>query len=215
MKKFLTIAATILVFSAGGGFAQTQSGNENTDTNAPKVDENSVRKPELTETEKAKVEAELANNLLARLKAAENSEIAETIEQAIWQLWLRHPSPSVDVLMGQAIKAMNANENKKALRILTTVIELAPEYAEGWNKRATVYFYEGEYKRSLADIAQVLDIEPRHFGALSGLGLIHQAMDNKKEALEALRRALKVHPFLDGAKEAEKRLKQEVEGEPI
>ncbi len=215
MKNLFAQIAVILLLVTGSAFAQTQPLIDGKDPSAPDVDEKSVSKPELSESDKAKIEAELANSLLTRLKGAQDASTAKTIEQAIWQLWLRHPSPSVELLMGQAVKAMTVGENKKALRILTTVIELVPDYAEAWNKRATVYFYEGEYKRSLADIDQVLDIEPRHFGALSGLGLVHQAMENKKEALKALRRALKVHPFLEGAKDAEKRLEQEVEGEPI
>ncbi|MGI9482786.1 MAG: tetratricopeptide repeat protein [Hyphomicrobiales bacterium] len=182
---------------------------------APTVTEDTIRKPELTEQEKKKVEAELIDSLFKRLRGASDGEIAKTVEHAIWQMWLRHPSPSVEVLMGQAVSAMNAEENEKALRILGTIIEIAPDYSEAWNKRATVYFYSGEYERSLADIARVLELEPRHFGALSGLGLVHQALGNKKQALDALRRAMEIHPFLEGAIEAEKRLEEEVEGEPI
>lgn len=181
----------------------------------PKVNEDTIRKPELSHKDKQKVEAEVLNGLFARLRGAGDDETAKTVENAIWKLWLRHSSPSVEVLMRQAVEAMNAEENEKALRILDTIIEIAPDYSEAWNKRATVYYYTGEYERSLADIARVLDLEPRHFGALSGLGLVHQALGNKKKALDALRKAMEIHPFLEGAIEAEKRLKQEVEGERI
>jgi len=212
MKIFVILfaAATIALPALSSAKGLNEPGSD-----TPKVTEDTVRKPEITEKDKKKVEAELFDSLFTRLKEADNRETAKIIEQAIWQLWLRHPSPSVQVLMGQAVSAMNADKNSEALRILDTIIGMVPDYAEAWNKRATVLFYEGDYGRSIADIARVLDIEPRHFGALSGLGLVYQALGSKKKALAALRRAIKVHPFLDGARAAGERLKEEVEGEPI
>lgn len=207
MKHFLILLAGVVFWPAMVSQAQQ--------TTAPAVSEESIAKPKPSAKENALAQAQLLDSLLARLQNATDKSSASAIENAIWQLWLRHPSSSVDVLMKQAINAMNAEKNKEAIMILGTVIELAPDYAEAWNKRATVYFYSGEFERSLADIAQVLDIEPRHFGALSGLGLVQQELGNKKAALRAFRQALEIHPFLPGARAAVDHLKEEVEGEPI
>ncbi len=186
-----------------------------TENQTPSVTEETLRKPELSAEDKQRVESELLDSLFKRLKGAQDEQSAKTIEQAIWQLWLRHPSPSVEVLMNQAVNAMNASKNDKAIQILDRVIAMEPDYAEAWNKRATAHFYQEDYGRSLADIARVLNLEPRHFGALSGLGLVYQALGDNKKALGALREAMKVHPYLEGAKDAEKRLQEEVEGEAI
>ncbi|MGI9372854.1 MAG: tetratricopeptide repeat protein [Hyphomicrobiales bacterium] len=207
MKKVLGIAVLFMLPGAAV-YAQSES-------QAPAVTEETLRKPALSAEDKQRVETELLNSLFNRVKEAQDEESAKAVEQAIWQLWLRHPSPSVEVLMGQAVSAMNDSENSKAIRILDRVIAMQPDYAEAWNKRATAHFYQEDYGRSLADIARVLNLEPRHFGALSGLGLVYQALGDKKKALNALREAMKVHPYLEGAKDAEKRLQEEVEGEAI
>ena len=94
-------------------------------------------------------------------------------------------------------------------------MRLAPEFAEGWNRRATVHFLRGDYGASVADIMRVLELEPRHFGALSGLGIILDRLDRKSEALAVFRRALEIHPHLDGASEAVDRLTPTVEGQEL
>ena len=100
----------------------------------------------------------------------DNDSTAKLLESAVWQVWLRSGSDTVDVLMQQSIKAMNDSENVTALAILDTIVELAPDYVEGWNKRATVLYIQGQHDASLRDINKALELEPRHFGALSGLG---------------------------------------------
>ena len=177
--------------------------------------EAALAKDKLSIEERRRIDGRLLDNLMARLQRASSTEQAKAIEHTILQLWLRTYSPSVEVLMKQAIKAMNDEKYAPALTLLDTVIELAPDYAEAWNKRATAYFYERDYERSLADIEQVLQLEPRHFGALTGRGLVQQARGKKKEALRAFREALEIHPFLEGAKSGEKALRKDVEGERI
>ncbi len=180
-----------------------------------KVTEETIAKPAMTLEERKQVDARLLDNLLARLYASTSERQAKAIEATVLQLWLRNYSPSVEVLMKQAISAINDNEHSSALTLLDTVIEIAPDYAEAWNKRATVHYFSQDYERALADIDQVLELEPRHFGALSGRALVNRAMGNKKAALQSFREALEIHPFLDGAKSAVKKLKKDVEGERI
>lgn len=180
-----------------------------------KVTEETVAKPAMTLEERKRVDARLLDNLLARLHASTSERQAKAIATTVLQLWLRNYSPSVEVLMQQAINAINDDEHSSALTLLDTVLEIAPDYAEAWNKRATVHYFTQDYERALADIEQVLELEPRHFGALSGRALVQQAMGNKKAALQAFRQALEIHPFMAGAKAAIKALKKEVEGERI
>ena len=173
------------------------------------------QKPKPTREEDDRQRKKVLSAMLDRLATAEDVQTAQTLEQAIWRLWLQSGSPTIDILTARAIILMNKGAFDKALKLLDTVIRLAPDYAEGWNKRATVLFFMGQYERSRYDISRTLALEPRHFGALSGLGLVMREINDKKAALEAFRRALKVHPFLPGALEAVKILGPEVEGREL
>ena len=99
--------------------------------------------------------------------------------------------------------------------LLDAIVELKPDYVEAWNRRATIYFMKKDYGRALADIRQVLAREPRHFGALSGLGLIMQELGDEKHALEVYRKALAVHPYLERIPDIVKSLTEKVEGRDI
>ncbi len=160
---------------------------------------------------KAPDPAEILDRLFGQLHATDNETSAKTIEQAIWRLWSRSGSPTCDALLGQAEKAINAKELGVAISILDTAVEIKPDFAEGWNRRATAYFLAGEFDKSLADIDKVLALEPRHFGALSGLGAIKREQGDKRGALEAFRRALAVNPHLGSAKGAVKELEGQLE----
>jgi tetratricopeptide (TPR) repeat protein len=118
-------------------------------------------------------------------------------------------------LMSRAKKAIDDNNYDLALRLLDAVIEIKPEYTEAWNRRATVYFLKKDYGNSLADLGKVLTREPRHFGALSGLGLIMQDIGDDKRALDAYRKALDVYPRLKGVSDKVKSLVEKVEGRDI
>lgn len=159
--------------------------------------------------------AELLDALLDRLHNSSDRDQASIIENAVLRLWLRSGSDTVDLLMGRALTAMKDENLARSLDLLNAVVDLDPDYAEGWNKRATVFFHMGDYGRSLNDVERTLALEPRHFGALAGLGLIMRELGDKERALDAFRRALEVHPFLPAAVEAEKELKNEVEGRGI
>lgn len=153
--------------------------------------------------------------LLKQLKAATDEKAASVIEEAVWQLWLRSGSDTVDLLMSRVIAAMKADDYSLALDLLNHVVALRPGYAEGWNKRATVFFHLRDYGRSLHDVERTLSLEPRHFGALAGLGLILQELGEREKALQAFRRALAVHPFLPAVRKAERKLAEEIEGRGI
>jgi len=154
---------------------------------------------------------DLLDRLFGQLHAAKDEGSAKVIEDAIWKLWAHSGSPTADALIVQAVRAMEAGHRQTALRILDTVIDDQPTFAEAWNKRATLYYMMGDYDRSLADIDHVLELEPRHFGALTGLGTILNDRGKKAEALKAFRRALSIHPFLEGAKKALEQIEPETE----
>jgi tetratricopeptide (TPR) repeat protein len=117
--------------------------------------------------------------------------------------------------MTRAKTAMDAQNSDVALKLLDSVIKLRPDYVEGWNRRATLYYLKNDYARSLEDIEQVLAREPRHFGALAGLGMIMQDLGDEKRALDAFRRALAVNPHLEKVPELVKSLTEKVEGRDI
>jgi tetratricopeptide (TPR) repeat protein len=136
------------------------------------------------------------DELFASLRSARTPEQAAAIERAIWQHWMRSDDPRVSAAMTRGVEAMNAGEHRKALAAFDGIVRIAPDLAEGWNKRATVHWLMGDHAASLADIERTLALEPRHFGALSGLALIHQAQGRVFEALDALERIARVHPHL-------------------
>lgn len=136
------------------------------------------------------------NKLFDDLKRVENPTEAEAITEQIWQHWFRVENVDAQQLMNRAQLARRAGAFQHALVLLDKIVQLAPDYAEGWNQRATVLFALGRDTESVADIRKVLQIEPRHFGALSGLGLIHIRAQNWQAAIVSIERALAVHPFL-------------------
>jgi tetratricopeptide (TPR) repeat protein len=136
------------------------------------------------------------DRLFADLKAAPDVAAGETIERDIIDLWLQSGDPETDRLMRLTIVAMSVDDYALALDYLDTIVETRPGYAEGWNKRATVYYLLDRYDESIADIERTLALEPRHFGALAGLGMIMLKIDDKERAITAFRAALAVNPIL-------------------
>src|SRR5215468_1961560 len=153
--------------------------------------------------------------LFGALKAAPDTETAKAIEERIWALWFVSGSDTADLLMTRVKSAFDSKELDLAIQLLDAVIEIKPDYVEAWNRRATIYFMKKDYGRALDDIRQVLAREPRHFGALSGLGLIMQEFGDDKRALEVFRRTLAVHPHIDKIPEIVKSLTEKVEGRDI
>jgi len=153
--------------------------------------------------------------LFGALKAAPDEASARHVEARIWALWMQTPSDTAALLMVRAKAAMDAQQIDVALKLLDAIIKLRPDYTEAWNRRATLYYLQNDYARSLADIQQVLAREPRHFGALAGLGMIMQDLGDEKRALEAFRKALAVNPHLEKVPELVKQLTEKVEGRDI
>jgi tetratricopeptide (TPR) repeat protein len=153
--------------------------------------------------------------LFGALKAAPDEASAKHVEARIWALWMQTPSDTAALLMMRAKAAMDAQQAEVALKLLDAVVKLRPDYIEGWNRRATLYYLKNDYAHSLEDIEQVLVREPRHFGALAGLGMIMQDIGDEKRALDAFRKALAVNPHLEKVPELVKSLSEKVEGRDI
>lgn len=134
--------------------------------------------------------------LFLHLKTTKVEEEADAMVAEIWKLWLQSGRPELDAAMQQAIAFMGQGLPALAMPVLDDLVARAPDWAEAWNKRATVLYLLGEHDRSLADIERVLALEPRHFGALAGSGLIRMAKGENRAALAAFRRALEINPFL-------------------
>ena len=153
--------------------------------------------------------------LFGALKAAPDAASARHVEARIWAMWMQTPSDTAALLMSRAKTAIDAKKMDVALKVLDSLIRLRPDYTEAWNRRATIYYLNNDYVRSMHDIQQVLAREPRHFGALAGLGMIMQEVGDDKRALEAFRKALAVHPHLEKVPDLVKSLTEKVEGRDI
>ena len=136
------------------------------------------------------------DDLFEQLAVTTSDEEASNITREIWQRWTANDDPDVSQLMQIGIRALNYSTYRKALQSFDRVIEIAPEFAEGWNKRATLYYHIKEYRRSIDDIKKTLRLEPRHFGAWSGLGLVSIAQENYAGALAAFKKALSINPHI-------------------
>jgi tetratricopeptide (TPR) repeat protein len=129
-------------------------------------------------------------------------------EDALWTVWGRSGDARVDELFRRGVSEMNTERFRDSIATFTKVIEIKPDFAEGWNKRATAYYLAGDYRRSLADCDEVIKRNPQHFGALSGYGQIYLRLDRPDKALEYFRRALAVNPNLDGVPALIERLEE-------
>lgn len=149
--------------------------------------------------------------LFGRLQTTADVTEATQLTNLIWAIWHQSNNEQVNELMRQGLAEMSQQNHRAAVDRFTTMIEIDPEFAEGWNKRATVHYLLGDYRASVKDIDRTLELEPRHFGALSGLGLIMMALDNDEAAIHAFEATLAVNPFADGARENIQELKERQE----
>jgi tetratricopeptide (TPR) repeat protein len=149
------------------------------------------------------------------LKIAPDETSAKAIEERIWAAWIVSGSDTCNLLMSRVKDATDAKDYDLAVRLLDAIIAIKPGYVEAWNRRATVYYLKQDYAHSIADIAEVLAREPRHFGALSGLGMMLQEIGDDKDALTAYRKALAVDPHLENIPDVVKTLTDKVEGRNI
>lgn len=140
---------------------------------------------------------------------------ARRIAQQVWQIWSESGSDTINLLMGWTSEAIRKKDFATASDLLDHVITLKPDYVEGWNRRATVYFLQSDFGRSLSDIERTLQLEPRHFGALAGLGAILQKTDQDRQALKTWYRILEIYPANEQAQKAVIDLEEEFAGEGI
>lgn len=173
----------------------------------------SVATPVASSTEAAK-KARL-DKLFSQLKHERNDKAAGRIAGQIWREWSDSGSASVDLMMQWSQKAIEAQKFDVALDFLDQVTTLDPGYAEGWNRRATVHYMMRNFGKSLADIEQTLRLEPRHFGALSGMARIMADAGHKQSALEAWQQVLAIYPMMRGAQAEVSTLSEELAGEAI
>jgi tetratricopeptide (TPR) repeat protein len=145
--------------------------------------------------------------LVAALRDSDDT-VRGVAEEALWAVWSRSGDTRVDELFKRGVSEMSTEHLREAIATFTKVIDLKPDFAEGWNKRATAYYLAGDYRRSLADCDEVIKRNPQHFGALSGYGQIYLRLDRPDKALEYFRRALAVNPNLDGVPDLIERLEE-------
>jgi len=155
------------------------------------------------------------DGLFGQLKSSISYQEAAPIEQAIWQIWTVRGNPEVDKAMAYGIAAMNAGALRVSAMSFDRVIQLAPDFAEGWNKRATVYYMMGRFDESVSDIQRTLVLEPRHFGALSGMGLIYDSLGKSSAAVKIWERALSIYPQMPGIRDRVEEIHRAMKGKPI
>ncbi|MEM1037974.1 MAG: hypothetical protein AAGI12_00730 [Pseudomonadota bacterium] len=165
-----------------------------------------------------KPEFELAktlDGLLTQLSRTSDRRRAKRVEERIWEYWRESDSKSVDLLVGWARAAMRDKRFGQALDLLDQVVVLRPNYSEGWNQRATLHYMMSDFNKSIADIERTLALQPRHFGALSGLAAILERTGQKKRALDVWYRTLKVYPAMKSGQDAIVRLEEELAGSKL
>src|SRR3954462_3411170 len=209
LSNWLTVAVLAVVTMAAPTLAAAQD---------PQLPQNRQKKLPEPPSKLPKVGADRTRGLdflFGALKAAPDETSAKHVEARIWAFWLQTPSDTAALLMMRAKAAMEAQQMDVAQKLLDSLVKLRPDYIEAWNRRATLYYLRYDYARSLQDIAQVLVREPRHFGALAGLGMIMQDIGDEKRALDAFRKALAVNPHLEKVPELVKTMTEKVEGRDI
>lgn len=153
--------------------------------------------------------------LFVHLRASSDVDTADQLERQIWIIWLDSGREDVDQLMFRGIRALHQRQMRRAFSLFDRVVKIAPDYAEGWNKRATVLYLQDRLAESMADIERTLQLEPRHFGALSGMGLIFAQVDDEEGAVRAFEAVLELNPHSSSAIANIDELRSKVQGESL
>jgi tetratricopeptide (TPR) repeat protein len=212
--KALLIAAAVLIAAAAASYALTSAlpaRAESVDPEPPKPIEPPATLPKVQHGDKA----QNLDRLFEALKVAPDDESAKYVENRIWAIWLSSQSDTANLLMTRVKAATEGKDYDLAIKLLNAVIDIRPDFIEAWNRRATIYYMQKEFGRSMEDIHEVLAREPRHFGALSGLGIILQELGDDKGALEVFRRTLAIHPHIERIPDLVKRLSGKVDGRDL
>lgn len=160
-------------------------------------------------------DARLSHLFEILLNAPENSPEANAAQEEIWAVWGEAPTATGRILMKQGVEQMQHLEYDAAIVTFSALIEFVPEFAEAWNKRATLHYLQGNFADSLADINETLKLEPRHFGAQSGTGLIFDAMEEWEAALDAYEKALRLNPHMPQIATRVEQLREELKGREL
>jgi len=154
-------------------------------------------------------------DLYALLATAEDENAAKAISEGIERIWLHSGSPTVDLLLGRAMKAVAEKKMDRALKLLDNVVEQAPDFTEGWSRRAYIHFQRNQVGQALGDLRRALALDPNHFKSLDGLAQVLREIGQKKAALQVFRHLYEVHPYWPGADRAIDELSREIEGQGI
>jgi tetratricopeptide (TPR) repeat protein len=155
------------------------------------------------------------SDLYERLAASDDESAAKSVADSIERVWIHSGSPTVDLLFGRAMQAVGEKNYDRALRFLDNVVEQAPDFTEGWSRRAFVHFQLGNVRPAIGDLRRALALDPSHFKALDGLAQVLRDIGEKRAALQVMRRLAEVHPYWDGTEQAIEELAREVEGQGI
>ena len=208
-KRFLGLLAVSLL--AAATFSAMPARAEAVNPEPPKPVEPPSTLPRVQRGDKA----QNLDRLFEALKVAPDNESAKYVENRIWAIWVTSSSDTANLLMERAKSAVDGKDFDLAIKLLGAIIDIKPDFVEAWNRRATVYYTKKDFGNAIADLHEVLAREPRHFGALSGLGIILQEVGEEKRALEAYRRALAIHPKLERIPDLAKKLADKVDGREI
>jgi Flp pilus assembly protein TadD len=209
MMRFALLCVSALTFPgvSGSGSAWAQRTEQ---PDAAQPSQSAIEKPQSTKLHELSLD-----DLFEKLAGASANPAGKAVENEILNRFSKSGSDTTDLLMRWATEAIEEKNYAMSLDILDQVIVLKPDFAEAWNKRATVNFLREDHASSLSDIRQTLALEPRHFGALSGLGIILEQTGKKEAALAVFRKALAIDPLLDKVRETLERLEVETAGSSI
>ena len=219
--RFLSVVVTAaLAFLAVSTLAQPTLGQGTRDlpsapTNPPATNPPATNPPATNPAPGRGSPAVTLDTLFNALKIAPDEASAKAIEERIWAIWISSGGDTCNLLMSRVKDATDDRDYDLAIKLLDAIVTIRPDYVEAWNRRATLYYITHEYGRALADIHEVLAREPRHFGALAGLGLILQDIGDDKHALQAYQAALAIDPHLRNLPDTVKTLREKVEGRDI
>ncbi len=159
--------------------------------------------------------SEKLNSLFSDLASEDMPVNAQMLEREIWELWMDSGDEKVNFELSIGVTAMNEGFMDDAINQFSKVTEMASDFAEGWNKRATAYYFKDEYEKSLLDIQKTLELEPRHFGAISGMGMIFLELGNERAALRAFEEVLRLYPTSSSARSQVEKLRRKLNDQMV
>lgn len=208
LRFLIPALSAVLVLTAADAYAQSRGARPVQPDQAQSAAPKRPARPPMTR-------AQRIEGLYEALKIAPSAQAAQVVEARLEATLMQSGSDTADLLMTRARGTMEAKDYDLSLELLNSIIELSPAFTEAYAQRATVYYLKKETYASLADLRVVIAREPRHYGALAGLGVILQDIGDEKRALDAFRRAKAQHPHIKGIGEMIKRLETKVDGREI